>query len=143
SEPKAFPFPVTLSNPSVQTITVDFTTADGTATAGNDYAETHGTLTFPPGTVSNSITVMVSGDTNIEPDETFLVKLSNAVNAGLYVFSQATGTILNDDTLIQFSSASYSVAENAGSATITITRTGNAGTASVLFSTSNGTATSG
>ncbi len=49
---KAFTFPVTLSNPSVQTITVDFKTADGTATvAGNDYDAISGTLTFPSTTI--------------------------------------------------------------------------------------------
>jgi hypothetical protein len=141
---KTFSFPVTLSNRSVETVTVDFTTADNTATvAGNDYVATSGTLTFPPGSNSGLINVSVNGDTNIEGDETFLVRLSNGTNINFIVTSQVFGTIQNDDTLIQFSAASYSVAENAGSANITITRTGSAAAATVLFSTSNGTATSG
>jgi sugar lactone lactonase YvrE len=139
---KVFSFPVTLSNASVETVTVDYTTADNTAIAGSDYVATSGTLTFPPGSVSNTINVTVNGDTTIEPDETFFVRLSNATNVSFLLVTQATGNIVNDDTLLQFNSPTYSVAENAGNAIITITRTGSAGTATVLFSTSNGTASS-
>src|SRR5205807_2377511 len=60
---KTFTYPVNLSNPSVQTLTVDFTTADGTALAGSDYVATSGTLTFPPGTTSLPINVIINGDT--------------------------------------------------------------------------------
>src|SRR5438876_1112152 len=53
-------FTATLSNPSDQTITVDYATVDGTATSGSgDYVAASGTLTFTPGQTSKQITVMV------------------------------------------------------------------------------------
>ena len=89
-------FTVTLSQRSPLTVTVDFATADGTATAPSDYSSTSGTLTFAPGTTTHTITVPIVGDTVVEPDETFTVDLSNPVNATI---SQArgVGTIVNDD----------------------------------------------
>jgi hypothetical protein len=91
-----FTFTVTLSAASSQTVTVNFATANGTATAGSDYYATSGTLTFNAGQTSQTITVMVFGDTIHEANETFYVNLSNAVNAWLNV-PQGTGAILNDD----------------------------------------------
>lgn len=92
-----FPFLVSLSNPSVQTLTVEYATADGTALAGSDFVATSGTLTFPPGTTIGNINVTVNGDTNVEPDETFLVRLNNAINASFISVSQGTATIQDDD----------------------------------------------
>lgn len=91
-------FNVTLSASSGGTITVDFATADGTALAGQDYIAAAGTLTFTPGTLTQSITVAVIGDTVVEPDETFLLNLSNAVGA-MIVNAQGVGTIINDDVM--------------------------------------------
>src|SRR5205823_3793590 len=81
-----------------QTVTVDFATADGTATAaGNDYVSSSGTLTFAAGTGSQTISVPVKGDLLVEPNEIFYVNLSNATNATI-ADNQGIGTILNDDT---------------------------------------------
>ena len=66
---------MTLSSPATQAVTVDYTTANGTATAGSDYAAASGTLTFPAGVSSRPINVTVNGDTTAEPDETFSVTL--------------------------------------------------------------------
>jgi hypothetical protein len=90
-------FVVTLSAASGKSITVDFATADGTATAGSDYDAASGALTFAPGETSKTITVTIRGDVLVEPDETFLVQISDAVNATIAV-SDAEGTIINDDT---------------------------------------------
>ncbi|MDT9191258.1 MAG: Calx-beta domain-containing protein, partial [Limnospira sp. PMC 894.15] len=90
-------FPVTLNSPSDKIITVNFTTADGTATvADRDYERTTGRLVFPRGETERVIRVPVFGDTKVEPDETFRVILSEPQNAELGR-GQATGTILNDD----------------------------------------------
>jgi Calx-beta domain len=90
-------FTVSLSGASAQSVTVDYATADGTATTtDSDYQAASGTLTFNPGDTSKTITVSVNGDTVFEPDETFFVNLSNAVNAEI-AKGQGTGTILNDD----------------------------------------------
>ncbi len=67
-----FIFTVSLSNPSFQPITVDYATADGTATtADNDYSSTSGTLTFAANETSKTISVSVNGDNKFEPNETF------------------------------------------------------------------------
>jgi PKD repeat protein len=101
-----FLFGVTLSAISTNDVTVDYATADGTATtAGSDYTAESGTLTIPAGTdctaapATNSacqIAVPVNGDTLYENDETFALNLLNPTGATL-VNSSATGTILNDD----------------------------------------------
>jgi hypothetical protein len=92
-----FVFTVSLSNPSSQTITVDFATAASSATEGNDYQAAGGTLSFDPGDLTKTVTVLVNGDTSVEPDETFQVNLGNAQNATIAT-GTGTGTILNDDS---------------------------------------------
>lgn len=95
-----FTFTVSLSAPSAQTVTVNYTTVDGTATiADGDYTAVSGNLTFTPNTqTSQDIKVLVNGDTKSEPDETFTVKLSGASNATISPTQGiATGTIQNDD----------------------------------------------
>jgi hypothetical protein len=92
-----FVFTVTLAAASDLPVTVNFATADGTATtADKDYVAASGTLTFKPGEVTKTITVKVVGDRKRESDETFLVNLSGAVGATL-IDGQGLGTILNDD----------------------------------------------
>ncbi|MBD2624714.1 right-handed parallel beta-helix repeat-containing protein [Microcystis flos-aquae FACHB-1344] len=92
-------FKVTLSTTSTQTITVNYATANNTATAGSDYTAKTGTLTFTPGQISQDIIISVNGDTAIEPDETFLINLSNPSNA-LITDNQGLGTITNDDVTL-------------------------------------------
>ena len=76
-------FTVTLSPTSTQTVTVNYATANGTATAGSDYVAASGTLTFAPGVSTRPISVTVNGDTTVEPNETFSVTLSSPANAVL------------------------------------------------------------
>lgn len=90
------PFTVTLSNPSAFTATVDWATADGTATAGSDYTAGSGTLTFDPGVTTQPISVEVLGDTAFEANESFTVTLTNATGSTVATPS-ATATITNDD----------------------------------------------
>jgi hypothetical protein len=89
-------FTVTLSAASRQQVTVNYATANGTATtAGGDYSAALGTLTFASGVLTQSITISVV-DTTVEPNETFFVNLSGPVNATI-AGAQGQGTILNDD----------------------------------------------
>ena len=137
---------VTLSAASGQTVTVNYATANGTATAGSDYTATSGTLTFNPGVTSQTISVPIINDTTVEGNETFTVTLSGPVNATLGATTTHTYTINDDDNAgaIQFSSAIYSVNENGGSVLITVNRTaGSSGAVGVSYATSNGTATAG
>ena len=89
-------FDVTLDEASAVEVTVDYATADGTATAGSDYTQTSGTLTFAVGDGKKTISVPVLQDGSPEEDETFTVTLSDAVNATIGG-STGTGTILDDD----------------------------------------------
>ena len=104
-----FVFTVTLSGQSAQTVTVNYATANGTATAGSDYTATSGTLTFNPGVTSLPISVAVSGDTAFEGNETFTVNLSTASNATISN-ATGTGTITNDDGAV----IDLSMTKNAG-----------------------------
>jgi methionine-rich copper-binding protein CopC len=117
-------FTVTLSAQSGQTVTVNYATANGTATAGSDYQAQSNTLTFAPGETSKVISVVVNGDTASEPDENFFVNLSGASNAGVSD-NQGLGTIISDDSpVIQFSASTYNVAEDGLRATVTVNRLG-------------------
>jgi subtilisin family serine protease len=90
-------FTVTLSpaNP-MQTVTVNYATTNGSASAGSDYAAASGTLTFAPSVTTQTFTVTVLGDTANEQNETFTVNLSGATNAPIGD-AQGVGTIVNDD----------------------------------------------
>ena len=89
-------FAVRLSPASEQTVTVSYRTVGGTAAAGQDFDAASGTLTFAPGTTRQIIAVPTQDDALDEPDETFLVTLSNPSGATLEDGS-ATGTIIDDD----------------------------------------------
>jgi len=79
-------------------VTVDYATSAGSATAGSDYADTSGTLSFGPGEDSKSFTVPVTSDSAHEGNETFQVTLSNAGGgASLGSPAGATVTITDDD----------------------------------------------
>jgi FG-GAP-like repeat/Calx-beta domain len=95
-------FAVTLSAASPDTITVAYAAANGTATADSDYQATSGTLTIPAGQSSGSITILVNGDRLAEPNETFVVNLSNATNATI-ADGHGVGTILDDEPRISMS----------------------------------------
>jgi hypothetical protein len=115
----AFTFTLTLSEAVSQTVTVDYTTADNTATAADsDYAPVlvAGTATFAPNTTSTTITIQVTGDTKFENNETFFVNLTNPQNASI-VDAQATGTIQNDDAQPSIAFTDLVQAEGTGTTT--------------------------
>lgn len=139
-------FTVTLSAASTSNVTVDFATADGTATAGSDYQSNSGTLTFTPGQTTRTIDVAVIGDTMDEPSETFFVNLTNAAN-GVILDNQGQGTITDNDAQPTLSINDTSVTEGDGgttSATFTVTLSAASGfTVTVNYATADGTATAG
>ncbi|MAI70290.1 MAG: hypothetical protein CMM01_05195 [Rhodopirellula sp.] len=87
---------VNLSAASMQTVTVEYSTVDGTAVAESDYTVSSGTLTFLPGEVTKTIQIHVNPDANVEPDELFFVNLTNATHASL-ADANAMITIVDDD----------------------------------------------
>lgn len=74
-------FTVNLSRTSGREVTVGFTTVDQTATAGDDFSQSNGTLTFRAGTSSVTVAVAVLPDEAIEMDETFALQLVDPWNA--------------------------------------------------------------
>ncbi len=90
-----FTLVATLSSASTQSVTVNYATSNGSATAGADYTQANNTLTFAAGETSKTILVTVLADTpNDERDETFTVTLSSPSGATL-ARSQATATIVD------------------------------------------------
>lgn len=127
-------------------ITLNYTTAYGSATPGSDYISSSGPLTIPAGSSSVSVNVTINGDTAIECNETLFVNLSGAIN-GVLADSQGQGTILNDD----FPSLSINdkavIEPDSGqqtTATFTLTLTATSPCSiTVNYQTGNGTATGG
>jgi hypothetical protein len=140
-------FTVTRSNVAAGAFSVDYATANGTATAGSDYDATSGTLNFADNQVSAQVTVTIGADGTPELDETLFLNLSNATGGATIADAQGIGTIVNDDGApIQVSINDVSIAEgNAGTSilTFTVTRTGGTGAFDVDFATANNTATAG
>ena len=89
-------FTVTLSQAATAPVSVGYTTVNGTAIAGQDYASVVGTLTFAAGETAKTVSVDILGDTLVETNETFSLSLSSPTGATI-AKGQATGTIVNDD----------------------------------------------
>ncbi len=142
-------FVVTLSAASNQPVTVGFATADGTATAGGDYAAQSGTVTFAPGETTRVVNVTYNGDNAEEPNESFSLGLANAQGATIGTAS-STATILNDDSTQPTLSVDDVAIDEGGTGTRTATFTvtlrrpsGQTGAVTVSYVTENGTATAG
>ena len=144
---------VVCSNPSIEPVpstnvpplSVKFSTADGTATAGIDYAATNGTLIFTNGLATNYFAVPIINNSLPEGNRTFSVNLSSPTAPGKLVSpSTQVVTILDDNAGLSFSSPAYTVLKTAGSATITVLRTDFTNTTSLVnFATADGTAVAG
>ncbi|MCU7852791.1 MAG: thrombospondin type 3 repeat-containing protein, partial [Candidatus Thiodiazotropha sp. (ex Monitilora ramsayi)] len=126
---------------------VDYASSDGTANAGSDYTASSGTLNFADGQTSATFPLPIIDDSVYEGDETVNLTLSNPVNASLGSITSAVLTIEENDPVppsgtLQFSQAGYTVAENGGTAVITVSRSGGStGAVSVSYATSDGSAT--
>jgi len=126
-------FNLTLSTASGRALSVGYATANGTATAGSDYVATSGRASFNAGETMKTITVQITGDTLIEPDETFFVNLSSPSNATISD-NQGLGTILDDDAVsgFQFEQPSYTVSETGASVSIVVKRSGDTSNAATV-----------
>ena len=114
-------FTVTLNQAATDTVTVDWETADGTATAGTDYTAGNGSLTFSSGDSSKTVSVTVAGDNVDEPDEeTFTVRLSNSSGATIGD-GTATGTITDNDATpkVTLMLSPDTIDEDGGTSTLT------------------------
>jgi len=110
---------VTRTGGSDGTVTVDFTTSDGTAIAGQDYVTTSGTLTFLDGETSQTFDVPIIGNTIVDGDRTVNLTLSNPTGATIGTPNPAILTILDNDVvnnLFLFGSGALSCGLNTGQA---------------------------
>ena len=127
-------FTVSLSGATTSAVTVNYATANVSATAGVDYVAKSGTLTIPAGATSGQITVVINGDTTVEADETFKVTLSGVSSNATLATSMATGTIQNDDSTAPPVTPTLSIAD----ASLV---EGNSGTTNMVFTVSLSAAT--
>jgi hypothetical protein len=106
---------VMLSAASPQVVTVDYSTSNGTAFVGFDYVASTGSLTFPPGQVSQTFDVPVIDDNVDDPDmETVRLTLSNPSGNATFGSNQAQLTISDDDPEpgLSFQSTTFSTNES-------------------------------
>ena len=141
-------FTVTLSAESTDTVTVGYTTTDGTATEGDDYTAATGTVTIAAGLRTGTIRVPVLNDTEVESSETFTVTLSGPSNATIED-GEGLGTITDDDDeppplpTLSINDAPVTEAANA-EAVFTVTLSAEStDTVTVGYATTDGTATDG
>jgi CSLREA domain-containing protein len=136
------------SGGSLGAVSVDYTTADGSAQAGLDYTATSGTLTFADGETETQVQIAVSDDTELEHVETVLLALSNPTGGAVLGAPDAARLKIHDEVvaapIVQFQKAIFDVIEGAGQAVITVIRTGPTTAAiSVDYDTSDDSAIAG
>ncbi|RDL47540.1 hypothetical protein BLJAPNOD_05636 [Ensifer sp. M14] len=134
-----FNFTVSLDKPAgAGGVTFDVSTADGTASAPGDYAAKSSTSqSIAAGNSSATFTVIVNGDVDLEPNETFFVNVAN-VSGATVLDHQAIGTIVNDDAAPGVPTISVSASDSnpvlGSSVTFTATLAGGASpTGTVIF----------
>ncbi|MFN6232447.1 MAG: LamG-like jellyroll fold domain-containing protein [Dolichospermum sp.] len=125
-----------------KTFTVDYSTADVTATAGQDYTATNGTLTFNAGESVKTFTIDINNDTVYEGNETFRVTLSNPTGGAVLGQNVSTITLTETPPVLAFSQPTFIFKEDGtGTTQITVTRTGSPdNTVSATISLTNGQA---
>ncbi|WP_378223441.1 Calx-beta domain-containing protein [Acinetobacter junii] len=89
-------YTVTLTGNTSLPVTVNYATANGSATSGTDYTSTSGTLTFAVGVTSKTITIPILNDFKVENSENYTISLSSPTNATINTGSVTT-SIIDDD----------------------------------------------
>lgn len=102
---------------------------DYTQTGATTYTTTTGSVTFSPGSPTATVTVDPETDTTAESDETVIITLTAGASYNAVSPNSATGTILNDDTLVSVAVSPSSTAEGGANLVYTFTRTGPTGSA--------------
>ena len=111
---------------SLGQVSVDLLSRNGTATAGVDFGLVNSSLIFLDGEVIKTVVIGITNDTLIEQNEGFGLYLTNVIGATLNESDTTIVTIIDDDSTIGFSQATYSVNEKVvgGNAIITVVRVG-------------------
>jgi glucose/arabinose dehydrogenase len=127
--------------------TVTYNTVNGTAQAGADFVGALTAVTFKPGEISKLVDIDITDDALVEVPEQFAVALGQTAGAGLGTRRTANIQILDNDagvSVFNLSRDNYQVNEGAGTATISVQRSGDTTIASsVRYTTTAGTATAG
>lgn len=135
---------VSLSHASALPVTVNYSSAGGTAIADVDYTLELGTLTFAPGETVKEIVVMLLNDTIREADKTVVLQLSGLTGASAGNQQNHTLTIADDDLPVVTLTASDAVAAESGDAgKFVITRSGLTTSSLTVLVAASGTATAG
>jgi len=136
---------LTLAPAASQSVTVSYGTGNGSAAAGSDYQSASGEVTFEPGQTTRTITVLVNGDRAGEPDETFLVNLSQATGGAVIADAQGAATIVDDEPRVSVGSVTKNEG-NSGSTPFVFTVSLSAASdapVSLSFATASGSAGAG
>jgi Calx-beta domain len=125
-------FTVSLAQPLQSPVSVDYSTADGTAVAGSDYLATSGTLVFAAGQTTQTVLVRTLDDANTAPTETFTLNLSNPSPSTLVTIARGQGVA----TMIEENATKFYVVNDGSSLdqTYTYSRSGGANGSSTLSS---------
>ncbi len=125
-------FTLSLDVPSPVETSVNYATANGTATAGSDYVASSGTVTFAPNQMTATVVVQSNDDALSEEAETFTLTLSNPTLLSLGN-AVGTGTIEDNDLpFLSLSLAVPSISEGGGTTVGTVTRNTDTGTELVV-----------
>lgn len=144
---KQMVFTVSLSQAATGPVTVDYATANGTATAGQDYVATSGTITFAAGETRKTISVTVNGDKAAELNETLALTLSSPTGATI-ADGTAAGTILTDEAIVPWIAIADATVQEGDSGArdlsfaVTLSQA-TTNTVTVAYGTVDGTATAG
>jgi hypothetical protein len=129
---------------------VNYATATNGTANSNEYAATSGTLTFAAGELTKTFNLNVIDDAAIDGNKTVKLNLSTPTGGAVLGDSAITVTIFDDETAtfgsgaFRFAQSTTTASEQALKAIVTVNRVGGAkGTATVVYSTSNGTALAG
>ena len=126
-----------------------YATSNGTAKAGTDYTAKSGTLNWTDGDAApKTFAVTISNATPFSSSKSFSVALSDPHGGAMLGSPSSAAVTINGDapppeSSLQLAAATDSVAQSAGTLSVTVTRSGSNGAVSVAYATSNGTAVAG
>lgn len=148
TEGTALVFTILKSGNASGALSINYATANGTATSSADYTNTSGTATFTAAETSKTISIPTVDDTLVEGNETFMITLSNPSAGATITTPTGTGTIIDNDAAPppppSFAIGNASPAVEGGTLVFTVTKTGSTSTSySVAYASAGGTATSG
>lgn len=126
-------------------VSVDYTTRNGSALAGEDFIPVSGTLTFAAGEAEKSFLVVIANDASHEETESFSIELSNpSPGTALGLRSSIQVEVFDNEPIVQFNNDSFWVGENDKAVTLLVTRDRGLNSAvTVDFTTLDGSARSG